>query len=141
MKNIKQYSSALLIASTLAFTTPTFAPQAKAGIIFAPVAIGIVMLVIGIIDHNTLLIVLDADGNLSQSSLEKNLAQKYSFIDDRDVIHTLASTIRDKGMSAVEVDGKKTVRLTRNEVLEALAPTGLAELQPAAVEGLIRDLE
>jgi len=139
MMNLKKLSSSLLIASTLAVATP--APQANAGIIFAPVAVGIAVLVVGIIYRDTLLIVLDADGNLSQSSLEANLAKKYSFIDDRDVIHGLASAIREKAITAPVIDGKKTVSLSKDEVLNLIAPTGLADLQPAAVEALVQDLE
>ena len=139
MKNFKKVVSAFLIASTLSISAST--PPAKAGIILAPAGVGVVLLIVGVIYHNKLMIILDADGNLSQSSLEKGLDAKYSFIDDQDVVRNLASSIREKAASAVEVDGKKLVRLSREEVLDILQPTGLADLQPEAVEGLIRDLE
>ena len=139
MKKIKQAFSALVIATMIGSAAP--APQAQAGIILVPFVVGIVFLVIGIEEHDVLLIVLDADGNLSQDALETNLAKKYTFIDDRDVIHNLASAIRDKSISTPVVDGKKNVSLTKAEVLDLLAPTGLASLQPDAVDGLVRDLQ
>ncbi len=139
MKKIKQAFSALIIATMIGSAVP--APQAQAGIILVPFVVGIVILVIGIENNDLLMIVLDADGNISQGSLEANLSKKYSFIDDREVIHNLATSIREKSISTPVVDGKKSVTLSQTEVLDILAPTGLASLQPEAVQGLIRDLQ
>jgi hypothetical protein len=139
MKPLKKSISALVIAATLSTSTP--APQAQAGIILAPVAVGIALIILGIHYHNRLMIILDADGNINQQSLEKGLAQKYSFIDNADVIRSLASAIREKAASTAEVDGQRMVRLSRAEVLSILAPTGLADLNPSAVDALIQDLE
>jgi hypothetical protein len=105
------------------------------------VAVGVVLIVLGIYYHNKMLIILDADGNISQSALEQTLADRYSFIDNRDVIRNLAGAIREKAASTVEENGQKNVRLSRGEVLTLLAPTGLADLNPTAVEGLIQDLQ
>jgi hypothetical protein len=143
MKSLKERISAPLLAATLAATlnTATPAPQAQAGVILAPVAVGIALIVLGIHYHNRWMIILDADGNIDQASLEKGLSQKYSFIDNTDVIRNLAASIREKAASTAEVDGTRMVRLSRSEVLSILAPTGLAELNPSAVDALIQDLE
>ncbi len=139
MKNLKKSVSALVIAATLSSSAPT--PQAQAGVILTPMAVGIALIILGIHYHNKLMIVLDADGNINQQSLEKGLAGKYAFVDNADVIRNLASAIRDKAASTAEVDGQRIVRLSRSEVLSILAPTGLAELNPSAVDALIQDLE
>jgi len=139
MKKIKQFLATAAIASTILNVAP--APKAQAGIILTPVLVGIVVLVEGIRMHSWGLIVLGADGNMKQDSLEKALSTQYSFIDDRDVVSTLASTIREKAISAPVVDGKKLVTLSKDEVLNILAPTGLAELQPEAVAQLVQDLQ
>jgi hypothetical protein len=140
MKKFKQIVSAGLIATTMTMATPT--PKAEAGILLTPFLIGIALIVIGIEVGDVFAIVLDEDGNLSQASLETNLAKKYAFIDDRDVIHNLATSIRNKAMTTPPAaDGKKMIRLSRQEVLDVLAPTGLPDLRPDAVEALIADLQ
>ena len=139
MTKIKKTVSTLIIAATLGLSTPS--QPAQAGIILTPVLVGIVLLVYGIEYNNALWIVLDADGNLPQDALAQNLAAKYPFIDNRDVINTLAIAIREKAVSTPVVDGKKNVTLTRAEVLNILAPTGLADLQPQAVETLVQELQ
>ncbi len=139
MTRLKKSVSALLVAASLSTAAPT--PQAQAGIILTPVAVGVVLIILGIKFHNKLLIILDADGNISQGSLEQSLTEKYGFIDNQDVIRNLASAIREKAASTTEVNGSKTVRLSRGEVLSIIAPTGLADLNPSAVEGLIQDLQ
>ena len=140
MKKLKRAMTSLLIAASLTVAVPSPQP-AQAGIILTPFLVGIVLLVYGIEYHNPLWIVLDADGNLSQDSLEKSLTQTYSFIDDRDVIHNLAAMIREKAIHTPVVDGKKNVTLSKDEVLNILAPTGLADLQPEAVARLVKDLQ
>lgn len=139
MRNLKKSVSALVIAATLSTAAP--APQAQAGVILTPMAVGIALILLGVHYHNKLMIILDADGNMNQQSLEKVLAQKYAFIDNSDVVRNLASAIRGKAASIPEVDGQRMVRLSRSEVLSILAPTGLAELNPSAVDALIQDLE
>jgi len=140
MNKIKKTVSTLIIAATLGLSAS--APQpAQAGIILTPVLVGIVLLVYGIEYNNALWIVLDADGNLPQDALAQNLAAKYPFIDDRDVINNLAIAIREKAVTTPVVEGKKNVTLTQTEVLTILAPTGLADLQPQAVQQLVQDLQ
>ena len=140
MTKLKKTVSAFMIASSLGVANPG-APEAQAGIILTPVAVGVVLIILGIHYHNKLLIILDADGNLSQGALEQTLADRYDFIDNQDVITQLATLIREKSASSVEENGRKTVRLDRGEVLSILAPTGLADLNREAVEQMIKDLE
>ena len=139
MKNVKQLFSVLLIMAMMSVALP--ARPAKAGIIFFPVGVGIALLIIGLVYHDTLLIILDADGNVSQNAIEQSLTKKFSFIDDRAVIGNLATAIRAKADVTPMVDGKKMVTLTSTEILQIVEPTGLAELQPDAVKQLIHELQ
>jgi hypothetical protein len=140
MSRFKKSVSTLMIAASLGTVTPAPKP-AQAGIILTPVAVGVVLIILGIHYHNKLLIILDADGNVSQGSLEQTLSDRYSFIDNQDVISNLATAIREKASSMIEENGRKVVRLTRGEVLGILAPTGLADVNSSAVEALIQDLQ
>lgn len=74
------------------------------------------------------LLILDENGGLSQTELESALADKYSFIADREVIATLASEIKSKADS-VEVDaqGMKMVSLSEDEVKSILSATELTD--------------
>ncbi len=139
MKYIKQTFSVLVIMALMSVAMPT--RQAKAGIIFFPVGVGIALLIIGLVYHDTLLIILDADGNVSQNAIEQSLSKKFSFIDDRAVIGNLATAIRAKADVAPLIEGKKMVSLTSDEVLQIIEPTGLAELNPNAVKQLIQELK
>jgi hypothetical protein len=139
MNSIQKITSALVIAASINTITP--APKAEAGVILTPVAVGFVLIALGIHYHNKLMIILDADGSLSQDALAQALGEKYSFIDNDDVLQNLASAIRAKAATTPEVDGKKTVRLNRGEVLSLVAPIGLGELNPAQVEQMIQDLQ
>ena len=137
-KNYLMSLMSLMIASLLLFSQPV--KKAEAGIILVPVLIGIVLLVVGIENHDVLLIILGADGNISQDALEQSLDKKYAFIDDLNVIHQFALMIKEKAKSVIEVNGQKLVTFTAEEVKTLLEPTGLAFLHPELVEGMISDL-
>jgi hypothetical protein len=139
MKKIKKFLAALLIATSIGQVAP--APRAEAGIILLPIIIGYWIILRGIETNNLAMVLLGKDGNLQQESLEKVLFDQYPFIEDRDVVRSIAMSIREKAMNAPVVDGKKIVTLSRGEVLSLLAPTGLPELQPQAVEKMIQDLQ
>lgn len=138
MKTLKKFVVTGMIAASLAAIPVR---QANAGIILLPCGVGIVLIILGALADDALMILLDGNGNLSQDSLESALSKKYAFLDDRDVVRNLATAIREKAASTVEVDGKKSVSLSREEVLAVLEPTGLAELNPAAVEQIVTDLQ
>ena len=139
MNRVKKFLATLAIAGTIGNVAP--APQAQAGIILLPVVIGYWIIIAGLAQNNIALVLLGADANLKQDSLEKVLSDSYRFIDDRDVISNLATAIREKAAGTPVVDGKINVSLTKNEVLAILAPTGLAELQSDAVAKLVQDLQ
>lgn len=139
MQKIKKAVSALLIAGVLA--AAPVAP-AKAGLILSPVGVGLVVLVIGLVYGDPFLIILDADGNASQDSLTSALDAKYPQIGDADVTAALAAKIREKAASiAANEKGEKNVTLTRAELSEVLAPTGLEEANTAAFEQIVSDLK
>jgi hypothetical protein len=138
--NLKKSVSALLIASSLTMAAP--ARQAQAGAIFTPAGVGIVVLVIGIVYHNVLLIVLDQDGSANHDQLATALGQRFPAIEDREVLNNMADAIRGKAESTVANEkGEKMVNFSREEVLNLIAPTGLAEINPAAAEQIVADLK
>ncbi len=138
-KHLKKFFSVLMIAATLGAVP---AKQADAGLLLMPCGVGAFIFIWGLLADDGFLILLDADGNLPQGDLETLLAKKYSFIEDRDVLSSLATAVREKAILApVSTDGKKLITLSREEVLNILEPTGLADLQPEAVERLIQDLQ
>jgi hypothetical protein len=135
----KKAVSALLIAGTLGMVQ---ASTAQAGIVFLPAGVGVAFLIIGLVYNDALLIILDADGNLAQDKLEAALAQKFPQIQDRDVLANLASAIRAKAaVTPADKDGRKTISLDRDQVLSILAPTGLADLDPAAADAIVAQLQ
>jgi hypothetical protein len=139
MQKIKKAVSALLVAGVLA--AAPVAP-AQAGIILAPTGVGLIVLIIGLVYGDPLLIILDADGNLSQDSLAKALDAKYPQINDSDVTAAMAAKIREKAISTTaNAKGEKNVTLNRAELSEILAPTGLEEANSAAFEQIVSDLQ
>ena len=125
MKTFQKAVSALLILGALS-AAPVASSQA--GIIFAPAGVGIFLLIVGLINNDPVLIILDADGNANQDSLTAALDAKFPRINDREVTTALAAKIRAKAVSTqANAKGEKNVSLTRAEVSEILAPTGLEE--------------
>ena len=111
-------------------------------LVWGGIWIGIILLIIGLVYGDPVLIILDADGNASQDSLASALDAKYSQINDADVTQALAAKIREKAASTVANEkGEKNVTLTRAELSEILAPTGLEEVNSAAFEQIVSDLK
>lgn len=139
MQKIKKAVSALLVAGVLA--AAPVAP-AQAGIILAPTGVGLILLIVGLVYGDPILIILDADGNLSQDSLAKALDAKFPQINDSDVTAAMAAKIREKAAStAANAKGEKSVTLSRAELSDILAPTGLEETNSAAFEQIVSDLQ
>lgn len=140
MKTAKRAFAALLIAATLALTP---ARSANAGLLLLiPTGpLGAIILIIGLVHDDDLLILLDEQGLPSQDGLEGAFAERYPFIDDRDVIAEFASRTREKAKTAPEVDGRKAISFSREEVLEIVEPTGLNVIEPELVEQMIIDLK
>ncbi len=129
----------LLAAPTLALAlTMTPSSKAHAGIILAPTGLGIILIVIGVMRDNLTMLILD--GSSAQSSIEKELSRRYTFIDDQQAIRDLAGAISKKLEAQGKITQEVEIKLEKGEILEILAPTGLIELQPAKVQNLINEL-
>jgi hypothetical protein len=137
MKSIKKMFTTLALAVTLFTSMP--APKAEAGLILLPTGVGIVFIVLGVVYDRLGLFILDGDQTL-ESQLESKLAEKYSFIDDTQAIKDLAALVATKvdgaDLSAEQVE----IKLSREEILKVLEPTGLAELETEKVEAMIAEL-
>lgn len=139
---IKKLVSSLLIAGTLVASQAASRP-ADAGIIFFPFGVGVVLLIVGLVDHDSTLIILDADGQMNHDQLVQKLAKSFPAIDqDRDVLENLAGAIRAKAAStAPDAKGQVMVSLSADQVLSILAPTGLADTNPAAAQQIVSALQ
>lgn len=154
---IKKMMAVMLVAGVLQLVIP--AKKAEAGI----VAAGITMIfaggndvdsalsqggmmvfgvgfVLGAITHGFgggtgWLIMLDADGNMNQDQMAQNLAARYDFIDNSEVINGLAATIKTKFPSELKLDDDQSyyVSLSENETRATLAGADLSEEEIAFV--------
>lgn len=135
MKALKKTLGALALMATLT-TTPV--QQANAGIILAPAGVGVFFIIMGIVYDDAFLLILD--GNDHQAQVQQMLAERHSFIDDQQALNELASAITTKIENAGEVSEEVELKLSEEEILNILAPTGLLELEPVKVQALIADL-
>jgi len=137
MKSLKKIATTLALATTLFTTIP--APKANAGLILLPAGVGVVILIVGLMQNSLGLVILDGEQSL-QNQIESKIGQKYTFIDDAQAVKDLAALITEKlantDLSAENVE----IKLTREEILTVLAPTGLIQLESDKVESLISDL-
>ncbi len=138
MKRIKNLMMSAVLATTLFAAIP--APKANAGLILLPTGVGVVILIIGVLRDRLGLIILDADQANVQSQIEQKLGEKYSFIDDAQALKDLAAVVTSK-ISLDQTQDQIEVKLSRQEILDILAPTGLAELENDKVEALIADFQ
>ncbi len=72
---------------------------------------------------------LDADGSLPTSMLEKALGQEFPFIDNAEVVSNLAIQMKEQAKNTAIVDGKQIVRLDAATVKNILAPAFLSDAQ------------
>lgn len=158
---MKSFFAALVLATTalsaprqaeagiLLAVIPPFAGAAPTGILTGAAA-GVFLAGVGggilatdhrgkIIAASILLIVLDERVNASTQT-EAALSDRYSFIEDRSVIANLADAMAIKAESAPLIEGSKLVQLTREEILDILAPTDVVENHAAQVEAMIAEL-
>lgn len=135
MKALKKTISALALAATLTIAP---APKANAGIILVSVGVGIIFIVMGAVNDDLFLLILD--GNDQQSQVQQILAERHSFIDDQQALNDLAAAITNKITNAGEITEEVEIKLSEEEILNILAPTGLIELEPVKVQALIADL-
>lgn len=100
---------------------------------------GGVVALVGTFIANPLLIVLSEDGSLSHSDLENVLTERYSFLNDREVISGLASALKLKVKAQKpERNGTTLISLSEAEVKAILAPLDLKSVEIATV---INDLK
>ena len=85
-----------------------------------------------------MMIIMDADGNLPQGSLEKAFSKNYPFIDDQAVFTNLARAVRVKLPSSLVSGQKFFVSLPEQETREVLMGANLTEAQ---TEKVVRDLQ
>jgi hypothetical protein len=135
---LKRVLSPLLIAATLS-TGVMRAQPAEAGIILTPLIVGIVILVVGLEDHNLGLVILGQDGNLNRDQLATKIQTQYN-LEDPAIAQQFADAINAKAATTqAAANGAKTVSLSRDEVMNILAPTGLDVLNPALVDQMVSD--
>ena len=138
MKSLKKIIAGLALSVTLFTAVP--APQAQAGLILLPTGVGVVILIIGAIQNRLGLIILDGSTAVADQ-IQDSLATKYPFIDDQVALADLAKLIAEK-IDVADLSGEQVeLKLSRQEILNVLAPTGLATLEAQKVEALISDLE
>ena len=75
------------------------------------------------------LLVLDADGSLSQDRMVQALSAKYPFVDNHEVIEQLATAIKVNAPSKIENGKRYVVSVSQEEVNAILEGTDLTEDQ------------
>lgn len=102
------------------------APAAALGV--AGTIPGVILLATGNIPAGVVLLVLDENGIAGQDEIERALAEKYSFISDREAIFNLAEKVKSKSdLVNFDEQGKKIISLTAEEVSSALAATEITQ--------------
>ena len=149
MKKIKKISLAL--ALSLLISTSFTAPKAEAGVMtvigglagnsIGGIALGALVSWGGFAILETVaqdnpwriaglvLIVLDAKQPLTNDGIEQFLAQRYPFIDDREVISDLANLMRTKIVSCGAINTSMMVSIPEQEVRSILANSSLSAAQ------------
>lgn len=133
MKSLRKYVA--MFCLSLSLLSPF--QKAQSGIIIAAAsrtseggAIGLVFVILGVIYQNAGLIILDGRSEYV-SALENNLSEQFPFIDNAEVINTIAAKATDK----FEASGSDevNVKFTAEETKEILAPANLSTEQEALV--------
>ena len=145
LKNLKKSVSTLMIGAALGTATMTApTPNANAGILLAPIGIGIILIVVGLLDKSLGLVILsNPDGSISQDSLSSNLMQKYQSLGmDNQTASDLASMIKEKA-SATQVDanGKVAVNFSKAELSDGLRASNVESDNTALFAQLSQDLQ
>lgn len=84
-----------------------------------------------------ILITLQSDGTIEKGYLENEFVERYSFIDNADVIDNMSSVVKKKFIETKNNNGSSLVRLSEDEVREILSPIDLTEKQILTV---VKDL-
>ncbi|MBF0362388.1 MAG: hypothetical protein HQK49_15330 [Oligoflexia bacterium] len=134
----------ITLATALQFTTVPAANNANAGIILSPVGVGIYLIIIGAIQHNWWLILLNENGK-TNDQLEVAITNTYPQINDQEAVNDLAALVRTKlsnqNVSVLNDSDKINISLTKDEILNVFAPTGLLESNPELINKIVVDFK
>ena len=137
---IKKFKK-LVLASAIVFSSMSVVPQsAQAGIFLFPAGgLGLYFIIMGAVYDRPGLIILKNDKN---EQMKNFIAEKYPTLDDVDVIEELALAINSKVESTdANEKGEIKVQLSKEEVEDILAPSGLLDLDPELSQKIIEDLK
>lgn len=133
MKSLRKYVAMLCLS--LSLLSPF--QKAQSGILIAAasrtesgVAVGLVFVILGIVYQSAGIIVLDERSEYV-TALGNNLAEQFPFIDNAEVINTIAS----KAMDKFTADGSNevNVKFSAEETREMLAPANLSSREESIV--------
>lgn len=86
-------------------------------------------------------LVLDADGNLSENNLTQNFQKAYPALDSSSASRLAERILGKAGALNPDLDGRIFVQLSRGEVESDLASSGILEADPGLFDRIARDLE
>lgn len=133
MKSLKKYVAMLCLS--LSLLSPF--QKAQSGILIAAasrtesgVAVGLVFVIFGIVYQSAGLVILDGRSEYV-TALENNLAEQFPFIDNAEVINSIAAKVADKFIAN---DSEETmVTFSAEETKALVAPANLDAEQVALV--------
>lgn len=120
MKSINKLFATLALFSVLFVAIPK--QEAKAGIILTPAGVGVILFIVGLWDHNAILIILDDQSSANKINLE--LQNRYgNLTSNQSAFENLANMIAAKTQNLDFSDKEKVeVNFTKNEIVMALGP-------------------
>lgn len=80
---------------------------------------------------------LGANGQLSQTQLQQNLAEQYNFLDNQEIVVDLAAQIKHKYELVKDEHGTAIVSLSEADIRKTLEPAALSESE---IQQVVRDL-
>lgn len=105
-----------------------------------PIFVGMLSVLAGVpvgIFKIYLLMALGVDGQLSQTQLQKNIAEHYNFLDNQEIVVDLATQIKKQYEIVKDKNGNAIVSLSEASIRKALEPAALSESE---IEQVVRDL-
>ena len=135
MKYLKKSLAALSLFTILFTAMPK--EEAQAGIIFSEIGIGIYLIIIGALENDTGLIILDE--NSSSNKINVELQNRYgNLTSNQQVFKNLTTMIAAKSQDLdFSKESKIEVKFTKNEIVMAL---GSAAANSELLEAVTNDL-
>ena len=145
-KRFKNFASVLTIGAVLGSAAMSVgSPSADAGIILAPIGIGIILIIVGVADQSLGLVILsNNDGSLKQDSLTTDLMNKYQHLGiDTQTASDLGLLISRKyqNVRATASNARVSINLTKEELAIGLRASNIEADNPALFNQLIIDLK